>query len=351
MKFIKALLWLIIALVLAFAVLLLTATLSDYKPDEQTLLGEDHEAARLKVSNEYNVMIWNIGYCGLDEGMDFFYDGGKLVRPENEQVLKNLDAVKGFISKQDSVDFILLQEVDIQSRRSYYTNQQDSLRNLKPDFASFSATNYKVFFVPLPIKKPMGKVYSGLFSLNRYSPEKAVRYDFPGQYAWPVSLFMLDRCFLVTRFPLENGSELVVINTHNSAYDNGSLKKLEMDYFRAFVLEEYENGNYVVAGGDWNQSPPGFEGEFDHHVFDSENFSKINDDFLPSGWKWVWDPAIPTNRRVGTVYIRGESPTALIDYFLVSPNIKDLNIKCIDLDFQNSDHQPVILKFTINQKN
>ncbi len=36
-------------------------------------------------------MIWNIGYCGLDASMDFFYDGGEQVRPSEEKVKENLE--------------------------------------------------------------------------------------------------------------------------------------------------------------------------------------------------------------------------------------------------------------------
>ena len=73
---------------------------------------------------------------------------------------------------------------------------------------------------------------------------------------------MLDRCFMVNRYPLENGKELLVINTHNEAFDPGEIRKAQMAYLKEFLLSEYAKGNYIIAGGDWNMSPPDFKPEF-----------------------------------------------------------------------------------------
>ena len=37
----------------------------------------------LSDSAEISLLTWNIGYCGLDKEMDFFYDGGtKVITPK-----------------------------------------------------------------------------------------------------------------------------------------------------------------------------------------------------------------------------------------------------------------------------
>ena len=69
---------------------------------------------------------------------------------------------------------------------------------------------------------------------------------------------------------------------------------------------------------------------------------------MPESWNWVYSSDIPTNRRVKTVYQKGTTATTVIDFFLISPNIESLSIENIDLDFQNSDHQPV--KMTMKLK-
>ena len=242
--------------------LLLFGTILDYRPPEKENLFKSEQAEVLPQWTEYDVMIWNIGYCGLNSNMDFFYDGGKQVRPDEDAVLKSIDNVTRFLYNNDSVEFFLLQEVDINSRRSYHFNQYERISESLPVYHTFPGINYKVFFVPLPPKNPMGKVKSGLQTLSKFEPVEVERYSFPGNYSWPMGAFMLDRCFLVSRFKVEGGKELLVINTHNSAYDDGSLRAQQMDYLKDFILTEYENGNYILVGGDWNQSPYDFQKSF-----------------------------------------------------------------------------------------
>jgi endonuclease/exonuclease/phosphatase family metal-dependent hydrolase len=37
-----------------------------------------------------------------------------------------------------------------------------------------------------------------------------------------------------------------------------------------------------------------------------------------------------------------------IDFFLISPNIEVLEIRTLDLEFENSDHLPVLMKIKLN---
>jgi len=67
-------------------------------------------------------------------------------------------------------------------------------------------------------------------------------------------------------------------------------------------------------------------------------------DFLPDGWKWLYDNTNPSERSVVAAYDQPKTPTTIFDFFLVSPNIDALSVECIDLNFENSDHNPVIIK-------
>ena len=114
---------------------------------------------------------------------------------------------------------MLLQEVDLSSRRSYYLNEKDTLVSHFACHAAL-APNYVVGFVPVPPSSPMGKVNSGVLSMSRYQPESSTRYGYPGMFGWPSRLFNLRRCMLVNRYPAENGKQLVLINSHLSAFDD-----------------------------------------------------------------------------------------------------------------------------------
>jgi endonuclease/exonuclease/phosphatase family metal-dependent hydrolase len=346
MKYLRYPLYLLFLAVAGFIFLLVYGTLSDYRPERQIILSRNPGAPYLTDST-FNIMIWNIGYCGLGEEMDFFYDGGKGVRPGRSASQANLRGVLDFVETLDSVDFYLFQEVDIKSKRSYRVNQLETLKkSLSPQHTSFGK-NFDVFFNPAPPRAPLGKVHSGIATLSTKIPRSSVRWSFPGNYAWPMGVFMLDRCFVVDRFPLEGGHELLVVNTHNSAYDDGTLRKGQMDFLHGFLTEEYAKGNYIIVGGDWNQTPHGFIPGFRNDVFDTFQLSYIDKDYLPGEWTWLYDPGVPTNRRVNIPYEQGVSRATVIDYYLLSPNLEPLAVKGVDLRFANSDHQPVLASFSL----
>lgn len=345
-KFIRIIFGAVCLVALGFFGLIGYATLSDFRPEPATPVFEKPDAKSIPGLGTYRLMIWNIGYGGLGQDMDFFYDGGKQVRPEKPVVEKNISAIETFIARQNDIDFFLLQEVDQHSKRSYGIDEFLKISRIFPSFHSSFGKNYDVCFVPVPPLNPLGRVLSGLQTLARFEPVSVVRYSFPGNFAWPKGLFMLDRCFLASRYRLDTGKELLVINTHNSAYDSGSLRAGQMAYLKDFLLREYEKGNHVVVGGDWNQCPPGFNPEFSFNLMDTGNRMDIPKDVLPD-WKWAYDNTVPTNRRLVAPYDEKTTLTTVIDFFLVSPNIEVLQVKSSHLDFQHSDHHPVKLEIQL----
>jgi len=356
MRILRVLLYIIAAAAGMFILFLLYSTLDNYKPGELEHIYSSEQPDILSDSAELSLLIWNIGYCGLDKSMDFFYDGGKQMRPSKEGVADNLNGILEKLSLYRSYDFVMLQEVDRKAKRSYHENMQDIIGEQFPEHRNFFGKNYDVTFVPIPLKEPMGKVESGLLTLSKYDPATVDRFSFPGNYSWPVDIFMLDRCFLVSRHPVAVGREqsagtveLVVINTHNSAYDDGSLRKQQMEYLNEFLLDEYRKGNYIVVGGDWNQTPYGMKPELPNHLFDTINLTFIEKDYPEPGWTWAYDTVTPTNRRVTAPYDPETTLTTVIDYYLLSPNIQAKYIKTIDAGFTFSDHNPVELAIRLNQ--
>ncbi|MCP4722431.1 MAG: endonuclease/exonuclease/phosphatase family protein [Desulfobacteraceae bacterium] len=347
-KIFKIILGLISIILLGFVGLVGYATLSDYKPAPTSLVFENQEAKKIAGQKQFNLMIWNIGYAGLSKDMDFFYDGGKQVRTDIKNVENNIAAIENFIEQQKDIDFFLFQEVDKNSKRSYFINEYSKISEIFPQFYSGFGKNYDVFFVPVPPANPLGSVLAGLQTLSRFEPASIVRHSFPGNYAWPQGLFMLDRCFLVSRYLLaDTKKELVMINTHNSAYDDGTLRSIQMLYLKSFLNGEYEKGNYVIVGGDWNQCPPGFKPDFSDNLMDNKNRMDIKGDYL-SEWNWAYDSKIPTNRRLVVPYDKNTTLTTVIDFFLLSPNIEMVKVLGIDLGFEHSDHHPVKLKIKLN---
>jgi endonuclease/exonuclease/phosphatase family metal-dependent hydrolase len=340
---------LILACILLIVILWLSiVTMTDYRPGKKEAPATTGQAGTLPAGKtDFKIFSWNLGYFGLGERMDFFYDGGRQVRPPKEDYLEYARGGEDLISSLDSIDFFLFQEVDRRSKRSFYHDQFQDIAGLLPGYKGDFAANYNVFVVPMPLYNPMGKVLSGLSSYNLYTPEEAYRGALPGQFYWPLRLFMLDRCFLFTRFRLDSGKDLIIINTHNEPFDKGEIRLQQMESLRQIMLTEYDRGNYVVTGGDWNMNPVGYrDGGFVTGDISRTVLPLMEKDFFPEGWKWVFDPSTPTNRDVDEVYTKGETPTTIIDFFVVSPNVTVSEIHAWDLRFQWSDHQPVIMRFS-----
>lgn len=293
---------------------------------------------------------WNIGYCGLGKNMDFFYEGGKMVRPERQYYERCRDGIIYQLTTLNKLDFILLQEVDHRSHRTYLDDQVERFNATFREYSSFFALNYKVPFVPVPPTSPMGKVKSGILTLSRFQAVEATRYTFPSAYSWPKRLFMLDRCFVLTRYNVSNGRQLVVINTHNSAYaDAADMRAKELKLLKDVMVSEYSKGNYVIAGGDWNQNPLSFNQD---SIQDGNAVRTISPgipaDFLPAGFTWAFDPKYPTNREVNEPYTKGKTLTTIIDFFVLSPNITLLTANTLQTNFEFADHQPVGMIVELN---
>ena len=342
------------------AIILIHGSIHDYQPEDQMELKSDQEAGLATIRDSVlSFITWNTGYGGLGAQSDFFYQGGaayfwsggKMVRPPESQVNQYIEGALRFIRTYPA-DFYLFQEVDYSSNRSYLKNQFQAYLLQLPNYEAYYAQNLVVARIPAPILQPWkayGKTDSGLASFSKYKASKAIRYQLPGNFGWPDRIFLLDRCVALTRHPVKNGKELVVMNIHNSAYDeDGSLRSQQMDFLKALALKEFEQGNYVVLGGDWNQCPPGFA----YDSFLPQKAAKyphinIEKDFFPKDWQWVYDPTFPTNRKSDETYRKGKTFVTLIDFYLLSPNLEAKEVKTINQDFQFSDHQPVFLELKL----
>ena len=328
-------------------------TVTDYRPHEISELEINGARNTTKVEDSvFTFLSWNIGFAGLGAEMDFFYDGGKSVHPSTENIEKYTLGILNFLKNNDTIDFILLQEVDKNSARTNNQNEIEQIQNTLISYTFSFGLNYKVFFVPLPLTNPLGKVEMGQLNLSRYQPSKAYRYAYFSEYAWPKKLFMLDRCFVVSKFQLNNGKELVVLNTHNSAYDaGGKLREQEMPVIRDFMLNEFKKGNYVIAGGDWNQNPPLYKKSELQSDFIASDTERLNFSTFPEKWQVVYDVVQPTNRSISFPLKKGKTKVTIIDYYIVSPNISVEKINVLPQGFEFSDHEAVYIKIKLKKTN
>ncbi len=347
----KILLTVLQSLVVAFIAFLVYMAITDYNPDKVMPLEIKTPTLNTgSADSSFSFMIWNTGYAGLGKEMDFFYDGGKRVRPTQNEFEKYKNGILNFLDANDSLDFVLLQEVDQHSKRSYYSNQAEAIESRLTAYSSVFSKNYDVAFVPMPPSNPMGKVSAGMMTLSGLATIKALRLALPQVYSWPMKHFMLDRAAIATHHPVNAQKDLIIINIHNSAYvDDTSALAKEIAVIRNYAQSQYQKGNYVVIGGDWNQNPPGFD-TLQLSALHRLNY-QLEKNSLGKNWQWAWDKTKPTNRSLEKPLSQGVNKT-VIDFYAVSPNLLVEEVKVLPLDFSFSDHEPVYLRVSIPpQKN
>ena len=212
---------LIILILLVCAVLWLT--IREYRPEKEEALKVPKNTRTLSLDDSLRIMTYNIGYAGLDKSEDFFMDGGSEVQPDSkEQVETNLTGIKKVLT-ENPADVYFLQEVDKDSKRSFHIDETEYLKS-SLNMEGIFAYNFKCDFVPYPLP-PIEKVNSGIFTMTDLKVNSAARLALPESFSWPVKTCNLKRCMQETRIPLEGtDAELVLINFHLEAYDDGDGK-------------------------------------------------------------------------------------------------------------------------------
>lgn len=300
--------------------------------------------AEVNKENAINLLTWNSGYGALDERQDCYWDGGKGVYGESKEVVEeNISALKSKISEINP-DIFFVQELDVDSKRSYFVDELASFKETFDDkYNNSFARNFKAGLVPLPFYKMTGKVDAGIATFSKFNISDSERIQLPIPFSWPMKLFNLKRCLLVTRMPIKDSDkELVMINLHLEAYSSEEGKAKQSSQLMGLMKEEYEKGNYVVAGGDFNQTFNNINlekypnnGDWDCPTIDTSSYPDFS---------FKMDDSHPTCRSLKTAlagYDKSTFQYYMIDGFIVSNNITVNEVETLDLGFKNTDHNPV----------
>jgi len=332
--------------VLAAFGLVFFVILSDYQPNAvEPITVRRSTQGKLSSTGEHSITTFNIGYAALDAESDFFMDGGTRSRGISKQVVQdNLAATMDFLRDLDS-DFFLLQEIDVNSRRSYGVNERKAIEAAFPGMYTSFAYNYVVSWVPVPLSNPLGNVSAGLMTLSASQTLDATRYRLPGIEPIPDRYFKLDRCITGTRHELDNGKILYIMNLHLSAYDKGgNIRKQQIGFIIDFVAKNYDPAStYIIFGGDWNHVLT--DAYVNTLPWGVDWVAYLPEEINTTGFLWGIDPQTPTLRSLEKPLSRGPVATAVIDGFFVSPNLDIVSVHTTDLGFAHSDHNPVTLTF------
>lgn len=345
---------LLVLAMLAVVVTLGVLTITEYRPADTESVSVAHPAgAVLKPGQQLNLVTWNVGYCGLSSEADFFMDGGKGVRAtSSDQVNGNLENIKKVLAEQNP-DVMFLQEVDVDSARTYRIDegQEFSEAFAHMGYSSAFAVNHLVSYIPYPWP-PLGQMYAGIQTETRLAANSATRIQLPTPFKWPVRLANLKRCLLVERIPVvDSDKELVLVNAHLEAYDDGEGKAAQTRQLVQLLQREYDKGNYVIAAGDFNQTFSNVDTSA-YPLSQDEGIwhpGTIDEGSFQEGWQPLMDADVPTCRSLDRP-LNADDPDFqyyVIDGYICSENVQVDETKTVDTGFAFSDHNPVKLTATL----
>ena len=199
------------------------------------------------------VATWNIRF-GIGRAEWFGDSCGELVLFNAEEVEDGLELLAAQIAEMDA-DILLLQEVDIDSKRSAYIDQvQWLLDNTGMNYGVY-ASMWEVQFVP---SDGLGRINTGNAILSKWPLSDAERI----QLSLRGDQDDLTRAFYVRRNVLRAkvnypGSLFWAVDIHASAFSNDDTKQKQYVEFKAVLDELNTQGEHFVAGGDLNELPPG----------------------------------------------------------------------------------------------
>lgn len=337
--------------------------------DRFALEVSDNPQTKVKVGEEYRVLSYNLGFGAYSPGYSFFMDSGVMddgteisgvyAKGLNAQdVEKNLSGQIA-VAEKIAADFCLFQEVDERADRSYGIDMRARMGGAFPQFGATYAQNFHTAYLLYPFNDPIGKSVSGILTLSRYFTESAVRRSFPVTTDFIDKLFDLDRCFSVHYLPVEgSGRQLVLINLHMSAYDEGgTIRARQLEMLNGVLAEEYTKGNYVVAGGDFNHCLIADRFGSDEEALsyfpsrqktpDWVKSSVLHESELADGFSIIAELNAATCRSAEIPYEKGVNYSTVIDGFLVSDNVEVVEEETVDTQYAYSDHNPVVMKFIL----
>lgn len=320
--------------------------------DNLPLTAEGAAAGEVKAGTAYTVVSYNMGFGAYESDYSFFMDGGtESWAWSKERLDTNLKNIAELLKEQNA-DFYFVEEADTDATRSYHRNEADILRGALTGYSSVWGQNYDSPFLFWPLTQPHGASEAGLMTFSSAPIASSLRRSLPIETG-VMKLVDLDRCYTVSRVPMENGKELVLYAVHLSAYtSDGVIANEQAEMLLSDMQSEYEKGNYCICGGDFNKDLLGNSEEvFGISAGDYTWAQPLPEELLRDKNITLVPPLDPENpvpscRNADAPYHEGQY-VVTVDGFLVSDNVTVNSATVIDTGFAYSDHNPVTMTFTL----
>ena len=340
----------LMAMVLIVASYLLYVVVSYHRiEDNLSLKVENKTDLTAPVGEKLSLITYNIGFGAYSADYSFFMDGGKYSRAFSaDAVTANTNSAVETL-KANSPDFILLQEVDTDGTRSYHINQKDILTDSFSGFTSVFAENYDSPYFLYPLNQPIGANKSGILTLSKFDILLASRKSLPVEKSLN-KFFDLDRAYSSSVIETSNGKNLVLYNVHLSAYtSDGTISNEQLKILREDMKTEYDNGNYVIAAGDFNKDMLGDSSKYFERSEGEFNWAApFETSLLPKDFLVHTGENVPTCRNADSPF-RGDGTDFVlsVDGIITSPNVEVIACETVDTKFAYSDHNPVKMEFIL----
>lgn len=162
----------------------------------------------------------------------------------------------------------------------------------------------------------------------------------------------MDRCYSISRVPVDNGKELVIFELHMSAYGNSDeIREGQINMLVSDMEKEYKAGNYVLCGGDFNHDLKASEDDSENRESWAYPFPRKK---LPSNFSFCIDQLSDEKKIIfGIVQemqiwnISRVTYTVTLDGFIISDNIECVKYDNINTGYSYSDHDPVYVMFKL----
>ena len=297
----------------------------------------------------YWIMTYNIGFGAYRRDYSFFMDGGKSSWAKDEESVIAGICGMGEIINNVNPDFVLLQEVDIDGTRSYHVDQLELMNQFVKGYYYTYAQDYDSPFLFFPPWEPHGANEAGIVTYSRNKITDAMRRSLPISESIS-KLVDLDRCYSISRIPMDNNKYLCIYNIHMSAYGSSdAIREGQLAMLFGDMETDFKNGNYVICGGDFNHN---LKADNDENAPDwAFPFPKES---LPDGFRMAIDGAreedIAHNscRNANEPYNEETTYTVTLDGFIVSDNVTVNYYANMNWGYELSDHDPVIMQFRLD---
>lgn len=345
--------------------------ISDKQELQVEEISQNTEAGNeLTTDKQYSALTYNIGFGAYTPDFSFFMDGGKSSWAKSKDSVKETIKGAGELVASKDPDFVLIQEIDLDATRSYHVNEYSILKETIPAYNCVFAQNYDSAFLFYPFTQPHGKSKAGLALFSKYPITGSLRRSFPISTSF-TKFFDLDRCYSISRVPVDNGKELVIFELHMSAYGNSdAIREGQIRMLSEDMQKEYEAGNYVICGGDFNHDLKAADTQSKASDASNNTPTDSGDSAEPESWAYpfprselpehfsfcldqlsedeknnLWNSA----RNADMEYVPGKTYTVTLDGFIISDNVECTKYENVNTGYSYSDHDPVYMEFQLKK--